>query len=140
MCVQTITFSYSICITGDIIPIWDLDIPIIIEYENIDLSIFPDKVEHPSAADYTCTTKAFPDNKTSNNEFSIHNSNLDPNASSFNPHSSKILIEKTSNLTNENNNDIYSMLNEIRVKIFIGLLLVISTSIVLGINLMLYLI
>ena len=82
----------------------------------------------------------FPDNKTLYNELLIHRSNLDPYAAIFNLHSLQTLIGKTSclNLTNGNTNDIYLILNGLNI--FIGLLLVTSTSIVLGINLMLYLI
>ena len=73
-------------ITVDIILIWDMDIPIIIEYENEELSICSDKLDQPADVDYTCTNITFPDNKTLYNELLIHSSNLDPYAAIFNPH------------------------------------------------------
>ena len=60
-----------------------LDIPIIIDYENEELSDATD-------ANYTYSIKTFRDN-----ELLIRNSNLDPNASIFNPHSSNTLIGGT---------------------------------------------
>ena len=86
-----------------------LDIPIIIDYENEELSDATD-------ANYTYNIKTFRDNKSSYNELLTRNSNLDPNASIFNPHSSNTLIGEPSNLINVNNKDIYSILNEIRIK------------------------
>ena len=65
-------------ITAGIIPIWDVDIPIIItEYENEEQSICSDKSDQPADVDYTCTNMTFPDNKTLHNELLIHSSNLD---------------------------------------------------------------
>ena len=48
-------------ITADIIPISDMDIHIIVEYENEELSICSDKVDQPADVDYTFTNMKFPD-------------------------------------------------------------------------------
>ena len=92
-------------------------VPISDAHSPIAYAIVSDKLDQPADVDYTCTNMTFPDNKTLYNELLIHSSNLDPYATIFNPHSSQTLIGKTSclNLTNENADNIYSILNDIRV-------------------------
>ena len=84
------------------------DIPDIIDFEKEELSDATD-------TNHNCNTKIFRNNKTYN-EFLINNSILDPTVSVFNPTSTNTLCGKTSNVTIANNNDIYTILNDIRVQ------------------------